>query len=234
MWRRASLSERGRAAERRAAGRGARLIGALLLVILATTATGATRVSASALFKGRAMLSIDGTSRMLREGETSPEGVTLVTASAERAVVELEGRRLELALDGRISGAFPAGPAPKIVRLVPGEGGHYFVDGQINGHPVHFVVDTGATSVAMNKHTARRVGLSYKVDGRRGSVRTASGIAPAYYMVLDEVKLQALTLKRVPATVIDGDYPDVTLLGQSVLNQLDMVREGAVLELRER
>lgn len=218
----------------RKVGAATRLAALLLAALLSGAATAELRVAARALFKDRAVLTIDGAQRTLRAGETSPEGVTLVSASAESAVVELDGQRLELALDGRISGAFPEGPARKVVRLVEGDGGHYFVDGQINGNPVSFLVDTGATSVAMNKHTARRLGIAYKVDGHRGSVRTASGIAPAYGVVLDEVKVHSLTLRRVRGTVIDGDYPEVALLGQSVLNRLDIHREGSVLELRER
>ncbi len=211
-----------------------RLLATCALVLIAAAVQAEPRVSALALFKGKAVLSIDGTQRVLKQGATSPEGVTLVKADSERAIIRVGERELELILDGKISGAFPAGAAPKVVRLIPGDGGHYFVDGQINGNPVRFLVDTGATSVVMNKHTARRLGIAYTVDGEKGMVRTASGTAVAYGIRLDEVKVRALRLTRVKGTVIDGDYPGETLLGQSFLNRLDMNREGAVLELRER
>lgn len=204
------------------------------MLLIASVAQAEPKVSALALFKGKAVLSIDGKQRVLKIGASSPEGVELVAADSERAIIRIDEREFELRLDGKISGSFPAGPAPKIVRLMPAEGGHYFVDGQINGNPVRFLVDTGATSVAMNKHMARRLGIAYMVDGKNSMVRTASGTAVAYGITLDEVKIRSLRLKRVKGTVIDGDFPGETLLGQSFLNRLDIHRKGVVLELRER
>ena len=147
-----------------------RCVAAAALIGLVTAALADPKVSALALFKGKAVLSIDGTQRVLKQGQSSPEGVTLVNADSNRAVIRIGERELELTLDGKISGVFPVRPAQKIVRLVPGDGGHYFVDGQINGNPVRFLGDTGATSVAMNKHTARRLGIPYMVDGKKGMV----------------------------------------------------------------
>ena len=213
---------------------GIRVLVVAVLIGLFADALGEPKVTALGLFKGKALLSIDGMHRVLKKGESSPEGVRLIDADANRALVEIEGRVFELALDGKISGSIPSGPAPKVVRLVPGDGGHYFVDGQINGNPVRFLVDTGATSVAINKHTARRIGIPYAVEGEKHTVRTASGFAVGYGVILDEVKIRSLRIKRVRGTVIDGDFPSVPLLGQSFLNRLDIHREGAVMELRER
>jgi len=86
----------------------------------------------------------------------------------------------------------------------------------------------------MNKHTARRLGIPYAVDGVRGAVQTAAGVVAAYAISLNEVKVQSLRLTHVQGAVLDGDYPTEPLLGQSFLNRLDLHREGAVLELRER
>ena len=222
------LSQRGKTR------RGIRVLLVAVLIGLFTDLHGEPKVTALGLFKGTAVLSIDGKQRVLKKGESSPEGVRLIDADANRALVEIEGREFELSLDGKISGAISAGPVSKVVRLVPGNGGHYFVDGQINGNPVRFLVDTGATSVAMNKYTARQIGIPYAAEGEKHTVRTASGFAVGYGVVLDEVKIRSLGIKRVTGTVIDGDFPSVPLLGQSFLNRLDIHREGAVMELRER
>ena len=224
----ALLSQRGKTR------RGIRVLLVAVLIGLFTDLHGEPKVTALGLFKGTAVLSIDGKQRVLKKGESSPEGVRLIYADANRALVEIEGREFELSLDGKISGAIPAGPVSKVVRLVPGNGGHYFVDGQINGNPVRFLVDTGATSVAMNKHTARQIGIPYAVEGEKHTVRTASGFAVGYGVVLDEVRIRSRGIKRVTGTVIEGDFPSVPLLGQSFLNWLDIHREGAVMELRER
>lgn len=204
------------------------------LLVLPALRAQAVDVSALALFKDRAVLRIDGRQRTLKVGESSPEGVRLLRADASAARVAIDGAEHELSLDGRIQSAFTAAPPPQVVRLVPGDGGHYFVDGQINGNPVSFLVDTGATTVAMNKHFARSIGLRYMVDGTRGAVETASGVVAAYRVLLTEVKIQSLRLGRVEGVVLDSDYPSKPLLGQSFLNRLDIHRAGAVLEIRTR
>jgi len=156
------------------------------------------RVTAMALFKGKAVLSIDGKQHVMKVGDTSQEGVTLLAADASRARISVAGEERELTLDGAIGSNFASAPAATVVRLVPGRQGHYFVDGQINGNPVEFLVDTGATAVAINKHHARQIGLQYRVDGKRGTVATASGSAVAYTVIFDEVKIQSLTLESRP------------------------------------
>jgi aspartyl protease family protein len=108
------------------------------------------------------------------------------------------------------------------------------VDGSINGTALRFVIDTGASTVAINRQDARRIGLLYRVDGTPMMVETASGPARAYRLNLRSVKARAIELTGIEAVVIDGDYPTTALLGQSFLNRLDMAREGVLLELRER
>jgi len=189
---------------------------------------------ATALTKGRAAILIDGKQRTLIEGATSPEGIKLIAADATHATVEVDGRRMDLHLDQRISSGFAPKAASKALLLAPGQNGHYLVDGEINGSPVPFIVDTGATTVAMNKHTAKKIGLLYRTDGKPGQVETASGVTAAYYLTLAKVKIHSLELTNVEAVVIDGDFPSTALLGQSFLNRLDMRRNGALLELHER
>lgn len=192
------------------------------------------RVSALALFKDKALIEIDGKQRVLAKGETSPEGVFLVSASSKAAEIEIKGERSVLHLDERISADFGVSAQPAIVRLIPNAGGHYLVDGKINGQGIEFLVDTGATLIAMSKPAAKRIGLQFRVDGERGQVKTASGIADGYYLMLGEVRVRTMTLHNVAAVVVDGDYPATALLGQSFLNRIDMRRDGAVMELIAR
>ena len=77
------------------------------------------RVSALALFKGKAVLRIDGEQHVLKEGEQSPEGVTLIKATSKFAEIGIGEERYELALDDRISGVYAQGAAPQVVRLAP-------------------------------------------------------------------------------------------------------------------
>lgn len=222
--------------------RGSRIGGALAIATalvfalsgISTIATAEPTVVAKALFKGKALLQIDGRAELMRDGEISKEGVHLLEATSELARIEIAGITREVRLDQRIGGNLPSAPARPIVRLLPGEHGHYFADGQINGHLVRFLVDTGASTVAINKPTARSLGLQYTVVGQPGHVETASGIAKAYEVMFNEVKVHAITMRNVVGMVVDGDQPRYPLLGQSFLNRLDIHRSGTVMELRAR
>ena len=205
-----------------------------LLAIGGADAASRLKIRAIALTNGQAVLDINGHSRKLLVGQTSPEGIALKSASVTEAVVEIEGRSQTLKLDGHISDAFSRGEAAKMVRLMPGSGGHFYADGQVNGGAVHFIVDTGATRVVLNKHMAKQIGLQYRVEGRPGRIETASGLTSAFFLTFDRVQIQSLGLTNVDGIVVDGDYPSVALLGQSFLNRLDMERKGDLLELRER
>ncbi|HMM76926.1 MAG TPA: TIGR02281 family clan AA aspartic protease [Gammaproteobacteria bacterium] len=216
-----------------------RVLGCLLAAGLVAAARGADgdggpRITARALFEDRALLEIDGRRRVLKAGQRSPEGVLLVGADPRAARVEVAGRAYTIALDASISTAFSRGIEPKRLALAPASDGHYYVDGTINGTGVRFVVDTGASTVAISRHDAKRIGLLYRVDGEPAPVETASGVATAYRVVFRSVKARAIEVTNVPGIVIDGDYPTVALLGQSFLNRLDLRRQGLLLELKER
>jgi len=214
-----------------------------ICVVVALTACGvhhafaqsaSVRVEARALFEGKAMLEIDGRQRLLSVGEASPEGVLLLAASPAGARIRIDGVERDLALDERIDASFARSSEPRRALIAPASDGHYYVDGSINGTALRFVIDTGASTVAINRQDARRIGLLYRVDGTPMMVETASGPARAYRLNLRSVKARAIELTGIEAVVIDGDYPTTALLGQSFLNRLDMAREGVLLELRER
>ncbi|MEM7466699.1 MAG: TIGR02281 family clan AA aspartic protease [Pseudomonadota bacterium] len=192
----------------------------------------AMEVRAVALFKDKAVLEINGKRRTVKSGKTTREGVKLLSANSEQATIDLNGEKLILKVNSKIT----TGHARKknVVQLFPGDGGHYFVDGLINGHNIPFLVDTGATTIAINKNMAKRMGLLYRVDGVQGRVETASGTVNAYSVRFDKVQVRAITLRNVRGTVIDSAYPSVALLGQSFLNRLNLRREGIMMELSER
>lgn len=192
------------------------------------------RITARALFEDQALLEIDGRQRVLKAGQRSPEGVLLVGADPRAARVEIDGQAYTIALDASIGTTFSRGVEPKRLSLAPAADGHYYVDGTINGAAVRFVVDTGASTVAISRHDAKRIGLLYRVDGEPMPVETASGIAQAYRIVFRSVKARTIEVTNVAGIVIDGDYPTTALLGQSFLNRLNLRREGLLLELQER
>ena len=207
-----------------------------LLVVLLSTAVGAAAVSkitVVGLFKDTAIVVIDGTRRLLRMGDTSPEGVTLVSATSSEAVLEIDGEQKRYGLGGQIGGSYARSEQPK-VRIWPTPNHMYLVTGSINGFPVDFIVDTGATLVSLSGREARRLGIDYRVVGTPGHSSTASGIEKIYLVKLDKVRVGDIELRNVQGAVHDGDFPPSTLLGMSFLGRLTMRQEGQILELEKK
>lgn len=208
----------------------------LLATLLALAAPGAgaeLRIVASALFDGRALLTIEGTPRMLRVGETSPEGVTLLAASAREAIIGLQGRR-EVLAPGRDTGGGFAVPARREVAIARGPQHGYAVSGTINGLQVRMLVDTGASVVALNAREAERLRLDYRSRGVPATVQTAGGVAAAWSVTLDRVEVSGIVARNVAAAVVEGDFPIDVLLGMSWLGRVTMHEADGVLYLREK
>jgi len=119
------------------------------------------------------------------------------------------------------------------VTLTADTQGHYLTLGQINGGTVQFLVDTGATTIALPSAEARRLGINY-LGGPRGYTQTANGRAAAYRVTLDTVKIGDITLHAVEAVVLEGDGLKMALLGMSFLNRTEMRRDGQALTLIRR
>lgn len=111
------------------------------------------------------------------------------------------------------------------VVLQQGRGGHYVAEGLINGRPVEFLVDTGATDVAVSESEARRLGLDF---GPRVTVMTAAGPAPAWVTRLDAVEIGGLRAENVRASITPG-LGEQALLGMSFLKQFSLSQEGGTL-----
>jgi len=211
-----------------------KLLAIAALAGFAGAAGAVEKISLLALFQDKAIILIDGARHVMNSGETSPEGVKLLATDtqAETADIEIGGRRSVLKL-GVVIGSFaPKGKSSAI--LYPNPSGHFLVDGLINGTAVHFLVDTGATVIAMNSDTARRIGIDYLRNGAPGVASTAAGYVRTYNVMLNTVQVGDITLYNVPASVIEGNGPRETLLGMSFIGQLDMKRDGDKMELRER
>lgn len=210
------------------------LMGLILMTMWPWLATADTRVNVVGLFSGKAVLVINGAApRTLSVGQSSPEGVKLLEADSSKAVLEIEGKRQSLAMgQGAVVGA-GAAPASPGVTLYANRDGHFFGEASINGRPVKYLLDTGATAVSMSSAQARKLGIDY-VAGKEGVSATAAGTVRAWQVTLNSLKLGGLTLNQVEGTVIDGDSPPMVLLGMSALNRLEMKREGMTMTLTKK
>ena len=186
------------------------------------------------LFRTMAVLEIDGTQHTLRIGNTSPEGVTLISADPKRgAEIEISGTRKVIELSKKIGGVTFKAPEKSVARISRGVGGHYFTPGRINNRPAQFVVDTGATAVAMNSIAANRLGIDYK-RGRVVQVSTAGGITQGYVVNLSSVSVGNVTVNNVRAIVQEGAFPEEILLGNTYLQRVEFKIERGILILQSR
>ncbi len=205
---------------------------AILLLALAAAPAGAADVNVVGLFGNKAVVSIDGGQpRTLGVGQKTAEGVTLLAVDRESATFEVDGKRRTLKMGQAYSGRATGGGNQRTVLKADGQG-HFIADGQVNGAVVRFLVDTGATLIALPAADARRMGISY-VNGLRGTVNTANGAATAYKVKLDTVRVGEITINNVDAVVLEGDLT-IPLLGMSFLNRTEMKREGETMVLVKR
>ena len=108
--------------------------------------------------------------------------------------------------------------------------GHYMMNGRINGQKVEFMLDTGATQVAIPLNVARRLGLKKMYEAE---VHTANGRARAYGTKLDTVSVGDIKLANLKAMMITGMEGEVVLLGMSFLKHIEFTQRGDVLILRQ-
>lgn len=209
------------------------LLLAVMLGLLAGAVSADPAVRVLALFPGKAMLEIDGKRRVMTAGAAGFREVRLIDADTDRALVEIAGQRRTLRLGSSVRASY-ARPEKREIRIVKDGRDGYFVDGLINGSPVRFLVDTGATSVAMSERHAARLGLRHRIDGKPVGVGTAGGSRMGHAISLDSLSIAGIRLNDVRAVVIDGDSPREVLLGMNVLSRFDIDQRENLLILRSK
>jgi aspartyl protease family protein len=199
------------------------------LPLLAAAAPGPS-VALAGQMGNKALLVIDGQPVTLAVGETA-RGVRLLQLAADTAQVERGGAVITLrsgAAPVTVGGGVPASSAREVV-IPAGTGGHFVTSGSINGRPVRFMVDTGATLVALGRDEAQRLGIDLR-QAERALSQTAGGVVPVQLITLASVKVGDVELYNVSGVVVPGDMPQV-LLGNSFLSRLQMRRENHLLRL---
>ena len=195
----------------------------------------AQSVSLHGLLGRQALLIVDGKApRAVAPGQTHL-GVTVLSTDEDRAVVALAGgQRLTLRVgESPVSvGGAPAPGGSDRVALSADARGHFITPGSINNRPTQFLVDTGASVVAIGQAEADRLGLSYRT-GQPVTLRTANGTAPGWALRLATVRIGDVTAYEVDAVVTPSAMPAV-LLGNSFLNRFSMRRDGDTMLLVKR
>lgn len=162
------------------------------------------------------------------------QGVKVVVVRSDQVVVEVAGKRQSIDLGGApvsVGGTSQGSGGTQIV-LSAVSGGHFITSGSINGKATQFLVDTGATSVALSLDEARRMGINHE-QSERGHASTANGVVPIWRVRLRSVRIQGVEVHDVEAAVVPTGMPHV-LLGNSFLTRFQMKRENDTLTLTRR
>jgi aspartyl protease family protein len=205
----------------------------LYLMLVSSPAAAETQVNVVGLFNGKAILSINGGKpKTYSVGQVTPDGIKVISADSSKVILEVDGKRRELGMGQGIA-IVGGGSSAQTATLYANNAGHFLGEGYINGSSMKFLVDTGASSIALSGKEARRLGLSY-LNGDIGAASTAAGVVKAYRISLNTVKIGGIVMHQVEAMVLEGDSPPVVLLGMSVLNRVQMERDGMVMTLTKK
>ena len=208
------------------------LLSGAVLLTLAGPVLATVPIEIVGLFKDTAVIRTGAGEKMLRVGETTRQGVTLVAANAREAVVAYQGQQHRLGLSRQAAGNYTENKVNQIA--IPADSlGQYRIRGAINDRYVDFLVDTGASVVALSSVEAEGLGIDF-LRGERGTVQTAQGTAESYFLSLDKVTVAGITAYNVQAAVITGRYPVDILLGMSFLRQVSIQESGGVMTLVQK
>jgi aspartyl protease family protein len=209
----------------------------LLFGLLCSVAPGAwsQSVAMTGSMGSKALLVVNGSApKAVAAGDTF-QGVKVISVGAGEAMIEVGGKRSNVSMGGAPvnfkGSAGGNGGATQIV-LTAGDHGHFFATGSINGSSAQFLVDTGASTVAIGVNDAERMGLKIK-DAKPVQMGTANGTAIGYLITLNSVRVQDVEIYNVEAVVMPQPMPNV-LLGNSFLTRFQMKRENDKLTLDRR
>lgn len=191
-----------------------------------------TSVNIVGLFPNKAVVMINGASpRMMQVGQVF-QGVKLVSADSQKATVLIDGKSMTMGLGQAANVVSNSGATTdaQTTTLYADARGQFSGQMKVNGVDLKYMVDTGATGVAMNSADAKFAKINY-TNGRRGRATTAMGEAPFYAVKVPKIKLGGIDVYDVEVIVIEGGYPEEVLLGMNVLNRLKMQREYNKLTL---
>lgn len=155
---------------------------------------------------------------MLPTGSPGPHSSKVTGVSSDRP--SSSSSPLSRSASALAPSATPAMGGPWTT-LYRGANGHFFADGQVNGMTVHFLIDTGASGVALTADDAQRAGLQFSSLEFTPVGSGASGEVRGKLVTLDRVSLGGRTVEGVSGVILEGGQ--MSLLGQSFLSQMGTI-----------
>jgi aspartyl protease family protein len=209
-----------------------RIRGFFLALCIASPAAHATDVTMIGLFPGKAVITVNrGAPRTLAVGEATAEGVKLVATKPDGAVFEIDGKRETLEMGQHFESAALTGARDSVSLPMAGNG-HFVADALVNGAPMRFLVDTGATLVSISAADAAKVGIDYRKGRPMISTLADGRQVKSYHVVLDSVSVGGITIFNVDGSVRESGGP--ALLGMSFLGRTEMRQDGQSMTLTKR
>lgn len=189
-------------------------------------------VALSGVMGNKALLVVNGSAPKLVGLNESHQGVRVVALEGNSATVQVQGQRQTLRMGASPVSIGQVMASGRKVVLRADSRGHFQENGFINNKPMRYMVDTGATGIAIGQPDAERIGLDYE-KGDKVTVRTANGNAKAWRIRLNTVQVGDITIYGVDALVTPQPMPYV-LLGNTFLSKVHMTRQGNEMVLEHR
>lgn len=208
------------------------LFSAVAVMFLAPSWASAQAVALAGMLGSKALIVV-GTNPPKAVGAGDEfQGVKVIAVARDEATVEVNGTQRLLRLgEAPVSVGGRHGGGKRILLMADGRG-HFVNSGTINGQVMQYMVDTGASTVAIGRSDAERMGLRYQ-NGQPVRVNTANGVAQGWRMKLDSVRIGDVEVFGVDAIITSQPMPYV-LLGNSFLNEFQMTRTNDQMVLEKR
>ncbi len=212
------------------------IITLLLSLTINNRSAQAMEVVVMAIFGDMVILKVDGTKHKLKVGDKTPHGISLAEIDYDTVILRRGNKESRHKLGGHVSFGLEGGrdkkPEKEAIAKIWPRDDMYVTHGYINKFAVTFMVDTGATWIALSESMARRMGINY-FRGERGQAGTASGVTSLYKIKLDSVRVGDIVLYNVEAAVIPNLSGHV-LLGNSFLKYTEITRTKQVMILKKK
>ena len=206
-------------------------LAAALLAATGLPAAYAQSVALAGILGGKALLVVDGSAPRSVAPGGSHMGVRVASVGRDGVVLEVAGAQRAIQL-GESPVSIGGSAAGQRIVLKADARGHFINSGFINGRVMQYMVDTGATTVAIGRPDAQRMGLKFE-QGQPVMMNTANGTAQGWRMRLESVRVGDVELRSVDAIVTAEAMPYV-LLGNSFLREFHMNRSGDEMVLQRR
>lgn len=207
------------------------LLWGVFLLIGLSGSVQAIEVGLAGLFPGKVLLTIaQGAPRIVAVGETTKEGIKVISVSGDIATLEVDGKKRTLRVGQNVKSQ-PSGSGSGQIVLTADSAGHFLTTGYINGISVPFLVDTGASLISLGANDARRMGIDPS-KGQPGLAHTANGSVKVTKVKLDRVRIGDIELHNIDAMVMSHDMSPA-LLGMSFLNRMEIQRSAGSMRLKK-